>query len=136
MVRQRVLNPPREGSNPSAPARLLSHSKILMKVPCIKKKSDFANLSKKGKKIYLPFCIFIYYKNDNLGVRLSFAVSKKVGNAITRNKIKRRIREATRIILQGSKFDLDILIIPKIMALNINFLDIIKTINDTLHNIK
>ena len=35
------------------------------------------------------------------GIRVGFTCSKKVGNAVTRNRAKRRLREAARICLSG-----------------------------------
>ena len=36
---------------------------------------------------------------DDSGIRMGFTCSKKVGNAVARNRAKRRLREAARMIL-------------------------------------
>ena len=62
----------------------------------IKKNDEFKNVYKKGKKIVNKFFIFYYFKN-NLGYdRIGFTVSKKVGNAVVRNKVKRRLKAFLR----------------------------------------
>ena len=38
-------------------------------------------------------------RHDDDGVRVGFTCSKKVGNAVARNRAKRRLREAARIVL-------------------------------------
>ncbi|CUH99481.1 ribonuclease P protein component [Leisingera aquaemixtae] len=38
-------------------------------------------------------------RQDGGGIRLGFTCSKKVGNAVARNRAKRRLREAARMIL-------------------------------------
>lgn len=38
-------------------------------------------------------------RRDDGGVRVGFTCSKKVGNAVARNRAKRRLREAARMIL-------------------------------------
>jgi ribonuclease P protein component len=38
---------------------------------------------------------------DDLPPRVGFTVTKKLGNAVTRNRIKRRLREAARLTLSA-----------------------------------
>ncbi len=39
-------------------------------------------------------------RDDALPVRLGFTVTKKVGNAVVRNRTRRRLKEAARLLLQ------------------------------------
>lgn len=123
VVRQRVLNPSCEGSNPSAPANLKKKQifYFAVKIPALSKKSDFKQLSTHGKKIYKPFCTIVYLKNDNLNLRLSFAASRRIGNAVIRNKIRRRLRAAMSQVLSETKCDVDMLIIPKTNSVDYDF---------------
>jgi len=38
-------------------------------------------------------------RDDDAPVRLGFTVTKKVGNAVVRNRTRRRLREAARLLL-------------------------------------
>lgn len=40
-------------------------------------------------------------RNDAGPARLGFTVTKKVGNAVIRNRTRRRMKEAARLLLQG-----------------------------------
>ena len=58
----------------------------------IKKNSQFNLLFSKGKKAFSPALILLYLPNSV--TEFGICVSKKHGNAVKRNRIKRLIREA------------------------------------------
>ena len=59
----------------------------------IKKNTDFQTIYKRGKSVAnRQFVVYTYNSNKN-HFRLGISVSKKLGNAVTRNRIKRAIRE-------------------------------------------
>jgi ribonuclease P protein component len=43
--------------------------------------------------------------DDGAGVRVGYTCSKKVGNAVARNRAKRRLREVARAVLPGAGMD-------------------------------
>jgi len=59
------------------------------------------------KKIHTEYFSVYFGKNlskeNNKKLNISFIIKKKVGNSVTRNKIKRRLREAVRKDLQNKK---------------------------------
>ncbi|MEH0019669.1 MAG: ribonuclease P protein component [Desulfobacter sp.] len=60
------------------------------------KRSQFLTLSKQGKKIRTGFFIAAVLDGTGKHNRIGITVSKKVGNAVARNRIKRLIREYFR----------------------------------------
>lgn len=62
----------------------------------IRKSSEFGEIFNKGFKINLKNFLIIKNPNDLNLRRLGISVSKKVGRAVKRNKIKRWIREFFR----------------------------------------
>ena len=59
----------------------------------LKEKKDFDRLFKKRKQLSSKY-VYIY-KDENTvdNYRFGICVSKKIGNAVTRNKIKRQIKD-------------------------------------------
>ena len=71
----------------------------------IKLNSDFRRTYSRGKSAVSP-CVVVYCRKNRLGRnRVGFTVSKKIGKAVVRNKIRRRLREIARLhdarLLQG-----------------------------------
>ena len=79
----------------------------------IRTPSEYRALSKNGNRHYNDFFIIISRKNQLSRSRLGITVSKKVGKAVTRNKIKRIIREYFRLNRQFLPGRLDINILAR-----------------------
>jgi ribonuclease P protein component len=79
----------------------------------IKKKRDFLFLYKKGNRYKGKYFNLVYLSNDFCYSRMAVVVSSKIGNAVTRNRIKRWIRDLFRRNKELLKTSLDILFIIK-----------------------
>ena len=63
----------------------------------LKKKSDFLEIKKSGKRIRLNNWLLLNYrKNESAKLRVGMTIPKKVGIAVVRNKLKRWCRECLR----------------------------------------
>lgn len=57
-----------------------------------------------------------------MSVRVGFTVSKKVGNAVVRNRVRRRLREIARQVIPGqARPDLDYVLVGRQGALGRDF---------------
>ena len=76
----------------------------------------FRRLYAKGKSTVSP-CLAVYVRKNYLAVtRLGLTVGTKVGNAVCRNKVRRRIREAYRIHESQMAPGWDIVVVARVRA--------------------
>ncbi|MGL6105684.1 ribonuclease P protein component [Romboutsia sp.] len=95
----------------------------------LKKDSDFRKVYKHGKSFANKYLVMYILENKSDSSRVGISVSKKVGNAIIRNKIRRRIKEAYRLnIDENVKDGYDIIFIARVSSKEINYKDIEKSI--------
>jgi len=68
------------------------------KIQRLKKNEDFQKVFKRGRSTAnRQFVVYVLMQNGQPYNRIGLSVSKKVGNAVTRNRIKRYIKEAIRL---------------------------------------
>ena len=110
------------------------------KILALSKNEEFKSLLKK-KKISNKYVTIFFGKlahKDNKKLNISFSVKKKIGNAVKRNKIKRRLRsivnDAVKII--SINFDFSILVLAKESMLNNEYKNIKETLFQDLEKIK
>lgn len=77
------------------------------------RRSDFQRVTRHGRRTVTEFfLVFILPREDERSARLGITVTRKVGNAVRRNRIKRLIREWFR--RRGSELGpLDLVVIAK-----------------------
>ncbi len=67
----------------------------------LKRRAEFLRVAARGAKAPMPGLVLqALPRNDDALARLGFTVTKKVGNAVVRNRTKRRLREAARLLLR------------------------------------
>ena len=110
------------------------------KILALSKNEEFKNLLKQ-KKITNKYVTIFFWKLINKDIRrlnISFVTKKKIGNAVKRNKIKRRLRnilnEAVKKI--SLKFTYSYLVIAKSTMLNNEYKNIKETLFQDLEKIK
>ena len=62
----------------------------------LRKHAQYCRVQSKGRRIGGKFLLVIFAPSSFLSVRFGLTVSKRVGNAVTRNKVKRRLRDILR----------------------------------------
>lgn len=77
------------------------------------RKKEFERVFNEGKVLKNDKIVFYVTPNDFQHSRLGLVVSKKVGNAVRRNRAKRLLREAYRLNKHLLKTYVDIIAIPR-----------------------
>lgn len=98
----------------------------------IQKKEDFAFIIKNMKPIYSKNFRYHIYKKETNNYRFGFSISKKYGNAVERNLLKRRLKNIIK--MYNIEKGLDIIIMPKTSVREITFNEMKSEIVDTLQS--
>ena len=87
----------------------------------LKKNSDFRRLYAKGKSAVNPYMAVYCRRNRTGETRLGYTVSVKLGHAVVRNRIRRRLREAVRLNASRLKPGWDVVLVARSRALDAPF---------------
>ena len=78
----------------------------------LRRSSDFRRVQGRGYKVRRPSILVLWLpRRDHPVCRVGLTVSKKVGNAVVRNRVKRWLREAVRHELDGLPRPVDVVLI-------------------------
>ena len=110
------------------------------KILALSNNKEFQNIIKR-KKISNKYVIIYFGKlnnKDNKKLNISFSVKKKIGNAVKRNKIKRRLRNIMNDAVKKItiNYNFSFLVIAKSTMLNSEFRNIKETLFQDFKKIK
>jgi len=111
-----------------------------VKISSLSKNDEFKSLIN-GKKINNKYLTIFFKKlsgKSNKYLNISFVAQKKIGNAVKRNKIKRRLRNIVNDAVKkiSIKFNYSYLVIAKSTMLNNEYKNIKETLFQDLEKIK
>lgn len=87
----------------------------------IKDSKDFATTIKHGKTVKNQSYVLHFKKSDLDYTRVGISVSKKIGNAVTRNRVKRQLRAMLDSLINYNLNKFDVVVIARQDFLNKNF---------------
>ena len=79
----------------------------------LKKNYEFRRLYNKGKTAVTPYLVVYCLRNNRGTRRVGYTVSTKLGKAVTRNRIRRRLREIYRLNSDRLVFGVDMIIVAR-----------------------
>lgn len=100
----------------------------------VKKNDDISLIFKQGKSVAnKQFVLYMLEKKDQGHLRLAVSVSKKLGNAVTRNKVKRLMRESVHQLSDDLKQTYDYLLIARKPSVDMDFHEMKKSISHVFY---
>lgn len=79
----------------------------------LKRHNDFARLYRVGKSVKSKNAVILVHSNRTGKTRVGFSVTKKIGNAVKRNRCRRRLKEAVYVYNDRLKQGYDIVFIAR-----------------------
>lgn len=113
----------------------------------LKQRRDFLDVAKKGVKFATPGvvvqalersndCKYSFAPGNTDAIRVGYTVTKKVGNAVIRNRVKRRLRAiAAAILPEAAKEGFDFVLIGRAKTKNRLFEDLKNDLRDALKQV-
>ena len=87
----------------------------------LKKNSDFRRLYAKGKSAATPYLVLYCRKNRLDHNRAGYTVSTKLGHAVVRNRVRRRLREIVRLNGAALKPGFDLVLVARSRAVGTEY---------------
>lgn len=100
--------------------------KTLPRAARLLRHADFERVYRQGQRQFSPLLTVFYLvrpeaAGELIGLRIGFTVSRALGGAVQRNRIKRRLREAIRLTKPSPGPQADVVINPKKVVLTADF---------------
>lgn len=87
----------------------------------LKSNRDFRRLYSRGKRAVCPTLVLYVQKNRQGRNRLGITVSKKLGNAVTRNRVRRRLREIYRLHEEEFLPGRELVIVARVRGVHVSY---------------
>ena len=98
----------------------------------LRRNEEFRYVYRRGKSVSDKYFVLIYVKTKTPHLKVGFSVSKKVGNAVCRNKLKRRMKEAFFSMLSDVSKKSLIVFVPRNNASTIEHTQILSSMGKLL----
>lgn len=102
----------------------------------LKRNKEFRYVYRTGKSVSCKCLVLVYRKNNTGLLRVGFSVSKKIGNSVMRNRIKRRLRSAFDEVLPTVNSDYNIIVIARTPIRDSTYAQICESLNYLLKKSK
>ncbi|MCX7779373.1 MAG: ribonuclease P protein component [Negativicutes bacterium] len=96
----------------------------------LRQNRQFQAVYKSGKSYANRFLVLYVLPRPSAKRQVGFAVGKRLGGAVVRNRVKRLLREAFRLNQHRFKSGMDLVLIARQPVLHLEFADVVKALLD------
>lgn len=101
----------------------------MKKIHRLKSSKDFQKVFQQGRSCANRNLVLYYrYNEEGLTYRVGFSVSRKVGNAVVRNRVKRLLREVFRLEGELIQQPVDLVVVARMGAASLSYADMKKNV--------
>lgn len=101
----------------------------------LKKKKDYKRIYREGISVADKYLVLFCLDNELSFCRFGFSIGKKVGKAVKRNKLKRRLKEICRENIQWFKNGYDYIFIARKGVEKRNFQELKESVENLAYRI-
>ncbi|MEW9672341.1 ribonuclease P protein component [Ammoniphilus sp. 3BR4] len=103
----------------------------------LRDQNEFQKVFQQGKSAAnRQFVVYMLPKEGQEHIRIGISVSKKIGKAVVRNRVKRLIREASRLLVPQMKWRGDLVIIARIPVAEMDYHELSASLTHCLKKAK
>lgn len=92
---------------------------------------SYRRVYEEGRSVANKYLV-MYYLEDQLPIRLGVVVSKRVGKAVSRNRVKRLIKESFRHYVYGLDLTGEFVIVARPRAASCSYYEISRAVEELL----
>ncbi|MFA5675631.1 MAG: ribonuclease P protein component [Christensenellales bacterium] len=94
----------------------------------LRRNKEFKYVYRKGRSVSDSYMVLIYVPTKTSHLKVGFSVSRKLGNSVQRNKIKRRMKEAFFSALDNVSRNCLLIFTPREKAKHIDYQEIQRSV--------
>lgn len=98
----------------------------------LRRNKEFRYVYKRGRSVSDKNLVLIYVVTKTPHLKVGFSVSKKSGNSVQRNRLKRRMKEAFFSLLDGVSKNCLLVFIPREAAGDVQYSDLLFSMGNLL----
>lgn len=102
----------------------------------MKRNNDFRRLYNKGKSVVSSALVVYCRKNGSVKNRIGYTVGTKLGKAVERNRVRRRLREIYRLNEERLVRGVDIVVVARVRSKSASYRELEKELMDAFSKLR